>query len=231
MAKFHHVEQGSGEWVALRIGKPTASQFHKIITPKKLEFSTQARHYAFFLIAEELMHESLNPLDNLEWIARGKELEPQALKMYEYDQEVTTAPIGFVTTDDGRIGASPDRLLVDRPAALELKCPAPHTHLEYLIDGFGADYITQVQGQAYVGEFEFVDRYSFHPRMPSALVRTYRDESFIRKLADHLERFCDMLDELREQVKAKGYFAESKELRTAVDEMAKDQNVERYLGA
>jgi hypothetical protein len=229
--KIHNVEQGSADWIALRIGIPTASQFHKIITPKTLELSSQARRYAFFLVAEKLMNESLNPLENLEWIERGKLLEPQAVKMYEFDQEVSTMPVGFLTTDDGRIGASPDRLIVDQAAALELKCPAPHTHLEYLIDGFGADYMAQVQGQAYVGDFEWVDRYSFHPLMPSALMRTYRDEAYIKKLADALARFVDMKDELLEQARGKGYFGARDRLITAVDEMAKDQDLGRYLDA
>ena len=229
--KIHNVAQGSAEWIELRLGRPSASQFHRIVTPAKCELSTQARGYAFLLIAEKLMHESLNPLENLEHISRGKELEPQAVKMYEFQQEVSTEPVGLITTDDGRIGASPDRLLTGRNAALEIKCPAPQTHLQYLVDGFGAHYLPQVQGQAYVGEFEFVDRYSFHPLMPPALVRTYRDETYIGKLAGALEQFCDELAELERIIRDKGYFPEHPRLATAIDELAKAQDQERYLGA
>jgi hypothetical protein len=224
--KIHNVAQGSAEWIELRLGLPTASQFHRIVTPKKGDLSTQARKYAFLLIAEKLMHESLNPLDNLDHIARGKELEPRAVKMYELDQNVETRPVGFITTDDGRMGSSPDRLLIGGNAALEIKCPAPQIHLEYLADGFGADYMAQVQGQALIGEFEFVDRYSFHPLMPPALVRTHRDEAYIRKLSSALAQFCDDLDHLEAVVRAKGYFPEHPLLATAIDELARTQGDE-----
>ena len=30
---IHEVEQGSGDWLKLRLGIPTASEFDKIITP------------------------------------------------------------------------------------------------------------------------------------------------------------------------------------------------------
>ena len=229
--KIHNVTQGSLEWVELRLGLPTASNFHKIVTPAKAQLSTQARKFAFLLIAEKLMNESLNPLDNLEHIARGKEREPQAVKMYEFDQEVATEPVGFITTDDGRVGASPDRLLVGHAAALEIKCPAPQTHLEYLVDGFGADYMPQVQGQAYVGEFDFVDRYSFHPLMPPALVRTHRDEAYIAKLRAALDQFCDDLAELERVIRDKGYFPEHPVLQTAIDELAREQDSGRFLDA
>jgi hypothetical protein len=219
--KVHNVEQGSGEWLTLRLGIPTASMFNKIITPKKLEYSTQSRDYAFYLIAEKLLNYSLSSLDNLEWIARGKELEPAAIKMYEFAEEVVTAPVGFLTTDDLRMGATPDRLLVNEPACLELKCPAPHTHVKYMIDGFGEDYMAQVQGQMLVGEFEWVDRYSYHPEMPPVLVRTYRDEAYLDILSSHLNRFCDEKDALLEKVKAQGYFAQRQRLRTAADTLAR----------
>lgn len=153
--------------------------------------------------------------------------------MYEFDTDRQTEPVGFITTDDGRMGASPDRLIISEtwPGALEIKCPSPQTHLEYLVDGFGTDYLPQVQGQAMIGEFDFVDRYSFHPLMPPALVRTHRDAAYIAKLSAALDQFCDELAELERVVRAKGYFPEHPNLQTAIDELARTQDPERYLGA
>ena len=201
------VEQGTTEWFALRMGIPTASNFHKIVTPTG-KLSAQSRGYAIYLVTERLLNRSLDSLQHLEWVERGKELEPEAVRMYEFENEVSTQKVGFVTTDDGRIGASPDRLIVGQPAGLEVKCPAPHTHVEYMVDGFGKDYIPQVQGQMLVGDFEYVDRYSFHPEMPPVRQRTYRNEPFIKLLRDSLDAFCQQKDEMLEQVKARGYFAE-----------------------
>lgn len=218
--KIWNVEPSSGEWLSIRLGIPTASMFHKILTPKKLDFSAQARGYAFRLVAEKLLNESLDSLDYIDHVQRGKDLEPQAITMYEFAEETETAPVGFITTDDMRAGATPDRLIIGKPAALEVKCPAPHTHLEYLVDGWGADYLIQAQGQAYVGEFEYVDRYSFHPALPPALNRTNRDEAIIGKLRVALDQFFDVRDQIEAAVRASGFIEERRHLLTAVDEMA-----------
>ena len=42
------VEQGSNEWIAARLGLPTASNFDKIITPGG-KLSTSSRKYGCFL--------------------------------------------------------------------------------------------------------------------------------------------------------------------------------------
>lgn len=230
--KIHDVAQGSGDWLKLRLGIPTASQFHRIVTPTG-QFSKQSRAYAHYLLAEQLLNYSLESLQNLEWIARGKDIEPQAVRMYEFEQDAETAPVGFITTDDLRLGATPDRLIVGSAGALEVKCPAPQTHVGYMIEGFGADYVPQVQGQMLVGEFDFVDRYSHHPELPPVLLRTHRDEPYIAKLRAALAEFCDHKDEALEAIRAKGYFAEKRRLLTAADDQARSlgRDLADYLGA
>lgn len=209
--KVHNVAQGSEAWLKLRLGIPTASNFHKIVTPTG-KLSTQARSYMFSLIAEQLLGYPMDNLDNIAWIARGKQLEPQAVEMYEFDRDVETDPVGFITTDDGRIGCTPDRLIRGHKAALELKCPAPNTHICYMVDGFGTDYIPQAQGQMYVGGFDWVDRYSYHPELPPVLHRTCRDDAFIEKLDRALTHFCDEKAAVLAKVRARGYFEEREQI-------------------
>jgi YqaJ-like recombinase protein len=228
----HHVEQGSAEWLRLRLGIPTASRFHLIVDSDcklrrsrsdKAKPSVMTRGYAFRLAAELLLNEVTESIEGVEWMERGKELEPAAVRMYEFEQELETAPVGFLTTDDGRIGATPDRLIVGaRPAALEVKCPAPWTHLEYLIDGFGPDYLPQAQGQILVVECDFVDRYSYHPRMPPVLARTWRDDGQQKMLRAALADFLDTRDEILGRARRHGLFAERRRLGTAFDELAED---------
>jgi YqaJ-like viral recombinase domain len=213
----HKIEQGSGEWLRLRLGLPTASQFHRIVTPAKWQISKSARGYAFRLAAEILLNQVTESIEGVEWIERGKDLEPAAIRMYEFEQEFQTEPCGLLTTDDGRIGATPDRLITGMPGAVELKCPAPWTHLEYLVDGFGADYLPQAQGQIFVGDFDFVDRYSYHPMMPPVPVRTYRNDEQQKILRQALADFLDMRDEILEKAKRAGLFAEHRQMATAAD--------------
>jgi hypothetical protein len=215
--KIHNVEQGTPAWLALRLGVPTASEFHKILTPGGKR-SNQARDYAFRLVTEKLLNRSLDGIDHLEWVARGKELEPSAVRMYEFEQDMQTEPVGFVTSDDGSIGASPDRLIVGKPAGLEIKCPAPQTHIKYMLDGFGKDYRVQVQGQIMVCGFDWADRYSFHPDMPPVREYTERDPPFIALLDEAVQEFNHMLAGMVQQVRERGYFAERAAILTPHEE-------------
>ncbi len=201
--------QGSVEWAQARIGIPTASGFDNIITPGgKPCKSERTRKYLYRLAAERLLNRSLESLEGLEWIERGKELEPEAVKMYEFEQDVSTSPVGIIMSDDGRYGASPDRLAGDS-GFLEVKCPAPNTHVGYLLDGFDTDYVYQVQGQLLVdASREWVDRYSYSPEMPPHRERTYRDAPYLAVLEDALNRFCDDLDTAVERLRSSGMFLE-----------------------
>lgn len=203
----HDVEQGSEAWLRLRLGRPTASEFHRIITAAKGDLSKQARRYAHQLVAETLLGEPVELPMNLEWIIRGKLLEPQAAAQYEFTTDTETRPVGFVTTDDGRIGCSPDRLIVGARGAVEIKCPAPTNHVGMLIDGPGDDYRQQCQGILAVAELEWCDLYVYHPQLPPLLLRTYRDEPYIAKMTSALVEFLDMRDAMLATARASGFFA------------------------
>lgn len=207
MKLYVDVEQGSEQWLALRAGIPTASNFDKIVTPKKCELSKGATDYALRLCAEKLLNAPLGQVIENPWMERGKELESFAVRQYEWQREVDTFPVGFITTDDGRIGCSPDRLVLGKErAAVEIKCPSPHVHLGYLLNGTNDDYKPQVQGQILVAELEWAHLYSYHPQMPPALIETAPDPDYIEKLSDALSRFVDMLAGMFERAKEMGAY-------------------------
>lgn len=219
--KIYDCEQGSPEWIALRLGMPTASEFDKIVTPKKLEMSASTRDYAIRLIAEKALGRPMMALDNLEWVERGKLLEPQARRVYEFEHDVITTRVGFITTDDGRFGASPDSLICD-DGVLELKCPAPHTHLKYVLnEELAPEYYLQVQGQMFVAERDYADLVSFSDEMPMFERRVARDDRVISKLSNALNDFHGLLGELTERARKAGMFvAKEKRVATPVDAMA-----------
>lgn len=220
-------KQDSPEWYAARLGIPTASNFDKIITPAKGDLSKSARAYCYYLAAETIMQMPLESLSHLEWIARGKEMEPMAVRQYEFTEDVQTREVGFITTDDGLIGCSPDRLIDEKTGsglwlrgALEVKCPAPQTHLGYLLDGPGDAYRPQLQGEIFVGELDYVDFYSFHPSMPPVLRRTYRDDVYVSKMEAALRQFNEMKFEVLELCRKVGFFAPSERFITPIDQLA-----------
>lgn len=187
------------------MGKPTASDFDRIVTPTgKVSGSQDA--YMHEILAELIMGHPI-PGAELSWMKRGSAMEKQAVDFFEFTEGVKTEPIGFMTNDEETIGASPDRIIVGRKRLLEIKCPLPHTHVSYLLDGsVEKAYYPQAQGQLYVAgeEFTGTDICSFHPEMPAAIVRIDRDEKFLAILAEQLERFVERLATLRAQLDERG---------------------------
>lgn len=196
MPIYHAVEQREEEWFRLRIGRPTASEFHRILTAGG-KISAQATDYAHMILAEMMLGKRTeNPAT--EWMIRGQELEDSAIEAYEHLREVETARGGFVTTDDGRVGCSPDRLVGD-DGLIEMKCPAPNTHIGYLLDPASLEGAKkpQVQGELCVTGRRWVDLVSYHPELPTVIRRVYRDDKYIESLGIALTRFVEILDELR----------------------------------
>lgn len=230
--KIHNVVQGSPEWRMLRAGIPTASQFHRIITPKTRKRSTQIDQYARELAAERLLGRPLETIPSAA-MTDGTEREAQAVASYELTHGVDTEAVGFLTTDDGRIGASPDRIFDG--GLLETKNPKAHTHIGYLLgDGPDDDYRCQLQGQLYVSGYPLVDIISCFPGLPDIVVRVRREEEFIAELAGHLNYLCDTVDALMERLAKMGYKPAEPEADEPEDhsgDFVSDADVEMILAA
>ena len=199
----HDVEQGSPEWFAIRAGIPTASEFDKIITSTG-KASTQAEAYMHRLIAEKVTGGTCSDFDGNGWTDRGNELEPEAVTAYEFVTDRPTEVIGFVTNDFITYGCSPDRL-VGEEGLLEVKCPAAHTHIGYLLkQEVPTAYKVQVQGQMFVCDAAWCDFISYHPQLEPLIIRVERDPDFIQKLSDALEQFTEKMNEKYERLKEIG---------------------------
>ena len=194
----HAVEQGSAEWHQLRLGIPTASCFHKILTPTG-KLSAQSVAYMHELLAEWLFQSPLEQFEN-EWMIHGHEYEDEAASAYAFERGVSVQPGGFFTSDDGMIGSSPDRLVGD-DGLLEIKCPKANTHVGYMLArGVDEKYRCQVQGQLWVCERKRLDIVSYCPGLPTVIVPVARDEEFIAILSRSVGMFVDALLAARQQL-------------------------------
>lgn len=201
---LHNVEQGTIQWQQARLGIPTASGFEKIITPTG-KASTQAEAYAEKLLAEHMLGYPVETFGGNGWTDRGKELEPDAVKFYELQKDAETVAVGFCTDDARTMGASPDRLVGD-DGLLEIKCPAPQTHMHYLLTGeIDKGYWPQVQGQLLVTGRKWVDWLSYHPELPPVIIRVERDEEYLKKMGELLTGFTENLEKKREILINKGH--------------------------
>ena len=201
-------EQGSDAWIAARLGiPPTASEFHRIITAAKGDLSKSARKYAHGLVVETLLGRPLETAAGASWaMQRGKAMEHFAIQQYSFANDVDVRRVGLVTTDDGRIGASPDGLVIGAGGGLEIKCCLDENHMGLFIDGPGDDYRQQVQGNLAICELAWWDLYAYHPELPPVTIRTYRDEPYIAKLQAALSEFLAMRDEMLARARASGFF-------------------------
>lgn len=187
------MEQGTEEWLAARLGIPTASNFKKLFTATGKP-STSAETYFYELLAERLTGKPSNEYTN-EWMVRGTELEPEARSTYEFIHDVQVQQIGFVYLDDRRhVGCSPDGLIGDE-GLIEIKAPKASTHVKYLLDGkVPSDYVPQVQGQLWITGRKFCDFVSYHPDCDPFIVRVDRDDDYIAGLAAEVEKLAKKLD-------------------------------------
>lgn len=186
-------EQGSDEWISARLGIPSASMYGKIITTQG-KWSTQADTYINQLVAEKLTGEQ-TPFYQNEHMARGTELEPDARKMYEFIKDVEVQEVGFCLHDTLEAGASPDGLIGEN-GGLEIKCPAPATHVEYLRGGkLPSKYKQQVMGCLWITGREWWDFMSYHPSMKPLIVRVERDEDYIAELEACVSKAVELIEE------------------------------------
>jgi hypothetical protein len=204
MAIIHDsFEQGSEQWIKQRLGLPGASQFHRIITGARGELSKQAPKYAAALVAETLLGRPLESANLTTWaMQRGTELEPLARAQYAADNQVEVRQVGLVTTDCGRVGCSPDGLVVGTRGGLEIKCLFAEHHMSILFDGPGEEFKQQVQASLAICELEWWDLYCFHPDLPPVTIRTYRDEPYIEKMRVALAAFLEMRDAMLAKARA-----------------------------
>lgn len=182
--KIYDVQQGSQAWLDLHTGIVTASRFGRLVTAKKKQISTQVKSVARDLAAEWMVGNSLDTAMT-QMMQRGLKLEKQAAAWYAFDKGVEVQTVGFVTLDDGSAGCSPDGLIGD-DGGLEIKCPAPDTHVEHLTDkeSMVDKYRAQCQGGMWICQRTYWDLVSWHPTIPPVIVRIERDEEYIKTLAE-----------------------------------------------
>lgn len=200
MEIFREIEQGTPEWIAVRMGIPTASEFSTVMQqigprggiPKGRQ--TYMRKLAGEIITGEPMEYWSNA-----HMERGKDREDEARRLYAMVREVEPEQVGFIR--NGNCGASPDAL-VSNDGMFENKDALAHIQIERLEDNaLPSEHVAQCQGGLMVAEREWIDFQSYCRGLPPLVVRVYRDENYINALRAGVARFVDELNELVEKVR------------------------------
>lgn len=190
------MEQGSDEWFQARLGIPTASCFDQIVTTQG-KASASSKTYMHKLLAEWMIGKP-NEGHSSEWMERGQELEAEARSLFEFERDVDVEQVGIIYKDNDRLcGCSPDGLIMANEFpqyGIEIKCPAPHTHVGYLLDNkLPTKYIMQVQGSMWVSDLPGWVFMSYHPDLTPLIINVDRDEKVMAFLDEYIPAFIEKL--------------------------------------
>ena len=189
----HDVRQGSEEWHTLRLGIPTASAFHRILTPKQLKPSGPRHRYMAELLAERSTGRPYD-MGATSWMGRGNDLEDEARRWYEFDSGNTVELVGFVTNDTKTVGGSPDGLVGD-DGLIEIKCRSRARHFEVLLGEEEPASPAQVQGLLWLTDRRWCDVVNYCPGARQDTRRWFRTPPIIDAIAEHVTAFAAELEE------------------------------------
>lgn len=201
--KIHNeVQQGSNEWLALHIGKPTASEFHNLVDTKFEQRNGAMPHtYLCKKVAEAYRGQPLPGFGS--WATeQGQILEEEARAFYDIEYGERVEQVGFVEDDLGRFGCSPDGLIGD-DGGIEIKCPETHTHVSYLLKGtLPNDYSAQVHFSIFVTGRKWWKFFSYRRKFPPLLLTIQRDEEIMAKIQKSMDTFQEKFTTSLTKIKA-----------------------------
>ena len=235
MIIHRNIEQNTEAWHKLRHGKLTASDFKSLITEKtkKITSDTKIKDLAYKKAVETIFNykewEGANEevIFNSFDIERGNRLEPIARQEYEARTLKPVEEVGFIESDDGLLGYSPDGL-VGEDGLIEIKAPRKSKHLETIFKNeVPLEHIAQIQGGLYLSGRKWLDFISYNENCNSlkisagladntdnslenkikidntCIIRVYRDEEYITKLQEAIKKYTSYFNEELKNIKNK----------------------------
>lgn len=185
--------QGSDEWLQVRAGIVTASDFAAVMAKGRAGAPSETRRKLMCAKAAEIITGKPCPTwDGNKHTERGKAMEAEVRDLYEAGSELPVTRVGFMRC--GRMGASPDSAVGD-DGLLEIKTKLPHLLIDCLErGGLPPEHKPQVQGQLLVSRRRWCDFRAYWPGLPQLRVRVYRDTDYISDLLREIQRFNHELD-------------------------------------
>lgn len=199
MEIIHDIEQGSPEWLGMRLGLITCSEISAIRAD-----GAGAQSYINALAYERITGESSSVFEGNEWTKRGQELESVARKMYENKTNQSVYQITFVKNKG--FGYSPDGLILQPTTApedthrfcggLEIKAKQPAEQIHILRTGIiPKKHLDQLYGGLSCAELDWIDFVSYCPSLPIFIKRIYRND-----VKDKIENIDSLVEKYNKQI-------------------------------
>ncbi len=201
MQIIRDIEQGTDEWLSLRLSVITASKYKDVLAGGK---GLTRKNYMYQLAAESITGNRVESFksDAMQW---GNDNEPRAKSMYMLENCCEVEEVAFIKHDTINTGVSPDGLVGDK-GLIEIKCPNTTTQIQTFLSGkMPTGHNPQVQGQLWVSEREWCDFVSFDPRINGGsgyfCVRVERNDDYIKDLEKAVIQFDLELKEMIDKLK------------------------------
>lgn len=201
MEIIYDIEQGSPEWIDLRLGLITCSEMSSIRSDGAGAYS-----YVNALAFERLTGASSSVFDGNEWTKRGQELEPIAREMYEKKTGLKVSMVSFVKNKG--FGYSPDGLIYDSQpmwpeGAIEIKVKQPSEQIHILRSGeIPKKHFDQLHGGLSCAELKWIDFVSYCPSLPLFIKRVYASDcqDKIENIESLVLKYNQSIDEVVNQI-------------------------------
>lgn len=182
----YDIEQNTDEWIAIKVGKFSASPCAELLMDKKTK--------GYIGLIDKIVEERITGLPcegkwgGNSFTNRGHEFEPMAIQDYELRNLQVIKRVGVIVLDDWTL-CSPDGLINDN-AHYQAKCPIFNTQKYSLLDKdkkISGAYYKQIQFELFVSGREYCVFNSFHPSLPAFDKIIYRDVEMINNIGIRLE--------------------------------------------
>lgn len=202
------MQQGTPEWHLIRSGKITGTTAETLCVAGKGKYGlgagaiTKAEKIAMERIAGKPMASSDYKSNSM---SRGKEFETIARKKYELLKFIKVKEVGFIESDCGTYGFSPDGL-VGEDGLSEIKCFTNHDlHFDLLMNRPSKHIdLHQIQFGLFTSKRSWLDFVSYYPEYesePLVIRRFYADEFQHKIYEDRIANFNKYVDELIVELK------------------------------
>lgn len=201
-----HLDDGQAnpDWLALRAGKFSGSDFHQYlgIVDKGLSATAETALHKKVL---ESLGETFTGVQT-DAMARGNELEPIAREMYIQETFNDVQEIGFADWEQLRAGCSPDGVIYSADGQIdkiiEIKCPEIVAYIKYAENekNITAAYKTQMQYNMLITGAKSCDFVAYHPNMRLVVYTIDADADYQAKIVSALEKLNARYDEILETI-------------------------------
>lgn len=201
-----HLDDGQAnpDWLALRAGKFSGSDFHQYlgIVDKPLSATAETALHKKVL---ESLGETFTGVQT-EAMARGNELEPLAREAYICQTFADVQEVGFVDWERLRAGCSPDGVIYgdngEIEKILEIKCPEIVNFIKYAESAVNIPplYKTQMQYNMLITGAKSCDFVAYYPGMRLIIHTIDADAELQSDIVIALEKLNVRYDEILTQI-------------------------------